>query len=177
VVVVGGGLAGLAAATELAARRFDVTLVERADQLGGKLTAWTVRALGDEFPVEHGFHGFFAQYYNLRQLLDAAGVRADLEPSPGYPVLFADRPPETFGRTTKHFPLNMLSVVRQSHSLRLGDFRHDGEALYALMKYDGERTFAKYDGVDFARFAAEGGINRPMVETVLEPFGKTTLNR
>src|SRR5262249_8008215 len=69
------------------------------------------------------------------------------------------------------------SVVRQSHSLRLGDFRHDGDALYALMKYDGERTFAKYDGVDFARFAAAGRINRPMVETVLEPFGKTTLNR
>src|SRR5438874_360364 len=110
VVVVGGGLAGLTAATELAARRFDVTLVERAAQLGGKLTAWTVSALGEQFPVEHGFHGFFAQYYNLRELLDAAGVRADLAPSPGYPVLFADRPAETFGRTTKVFPFNMLSV-------------------------------------------------------------------
>src|SRR5436190_455718 len=118
VVVVGGGLAGLAAATELAARRFDVTLVERAAQLGGKLTAWTVSALGEQFPVEHGFHGFFAQYYNLRELLDAAGVRDDLAPSPGYPVLFADRPPETFGRTTRLFPFNMLSVVRQSHALR-----------------------------------------------------------
>src|SRR5262245_56358934 len=47
VVVIGGGLAGLAAATELAARHFDVTLVERAAQLGGKLTAWPVRALGE----------------------------------------------------------------------------------------------------------------------------------
>lgn len=177
VVIVGGGLAGLAAATELAARRFDVTLVERAAQLGGKLTAWPVRALGEEFPVEHGFHGFFAQYYNLRQLLDAAGVRDDLAASPGYPVLFADRPPETFGKTTRIFPFNMLSVVRQSHALKLRDFRHDGDALYALMKFDGERTFDKYDGVDFARFAADGRINRPMVETVLAPFGKTTLNR
>jgi len=177
VVVVGGGLAGLTAATELAARRFDVTLVERAAQLGGKLTAWTVRALGEEFPVEHGFHGFFAQYYNLRGLLDAAGVRGDLRPSPGYPVLFADRPPETFGRTTRLFPFNMLSVVRQSHALKLGDFRHDGDGLTELMRFDGEKTFARFDGVDFARFALDGRINRPMVETVLEPFGKTTLNR
>ena len=45
------------------------------------------------------------------------------------------------------------------------------------MKFDGERTFDRYDGVDFARFALDGRINRPMVETVLEPFGKTTLNR
>jgi carotenoid phi-ring synthase / carotenoid chi-ring synthase len=177
VVVIGGGVAGLCAATELAARHFDVTLVERAAQLGGKLTAWSVRALGEEFPVEHGFHGFFAQYYNLRALLDGAGIAADLAPSPGYPVLFGDRPPETFGKTTKLFPFNMLSVVRQSHSLRMRDFARDGDGLYALMKYDGERTFARWDGVDFARFAVDGRINRPMVETVLAPFGKTTLNR
>jgi len=177
VVVVGGGLAGLTAATELAARHFDVTLVERAAQLGGKLTAWTVRALGEEFPVEHGFHGFFAQYYNLRALLDAAGVRGDLAPSPGYPVLFADRPPETFGRTTRLFPFNMLSVVRQSHALHLADFRHDGDGLTELMRWEGERTFERWDGIDFRRFAIDGRINRPMVETVLEPFGKTTLNR
>jgi len=136
-----------------------------------------VRALGEEFPVEHGFHGFFAQYYNLRALLDAAGARADLRPSPGYPVLFADRPPETFGKTTRLFPFNMLSVVRQSHALHLADFRHDGDGLTELMRYEGERTFERFDGVDFARFAIDGRINRPMVETVLEPFGKTTLNR
>jgi isorenieratene synthase len=176
VVVIGGGLAGLAAATELAARHFDVTLLERAPQLGGKLTAWTESALGEQFPVEHGFHGFFAQYYNLRQLCDAAGVR-DLLPASSYPVLFADRPLETFGRTTHLFPFNMLSVVQKSHALKLADFTHDGHGLYDLMKFDGERTFARYDHVDFARFAVEGRINRPMVDTVLAPFGKTTLNR
>src|SRR6185369_15130912 len=160
VVVVGGGLAGLTAATELQARHFDVTLVERAAQLGGKLTAWTVRALGEEFPVEHGFHGFFAQYYNLRALLDAAGVEDDLAPSPGYPVLFADRPPETFGRTTRLFPFNMLSVVRQSRALKMRDFMRDSEGLHELMRYDGAHTFARYDGLDFARFAVEGQINR-----------------
>lgn len=175
VVVVGGGLAGLSAAIELSARRFDVTLVERAPQLGGKVTAWRERALGEEFPVEHGFHGFFAQYYNLRALLAAAGVEHDLRPSPGYPVLFADRPAETFGRTTKLFPFNMLSVVLQSKALHLADFRHDGAGLYDLMRYDGERTFARFDDLDFMRFART--INRPMVETVLQPFGKTTLNR
>jgi isorenieratene synthase len=177
VVVVGGGLSGLVSALELQRRGFRVTLVERAGDLGGKLGGWTVKALGEEFPVEHGFHGFFSQYYNLTELLDEVGATGDLEQSTGYPVLFGDRPAERFGLTTKIFPFNMLSVVRQSHSLKLGQFRHDGPALYDLMKFDGERTFDKFDGVDFARFARDGGINRPMVETVLEPFGKTTLNR
>jgi isorenieratene synthase len=177
VVVVGGGLSGLVAATELASRNFDVTLFERADDLGGKLGGWTVKALGEEFPVEHGFHGFFSQYYNLGELLGLAGATGDLVESPGYPVLFGDRPPEVFGRTTKIFPFNMLSVVNQSKTLKLGEFRQDGPALYDLMKYDGQRTFDRFDGTDFARFASEGRINRGMVETVLEPFGKTTLNR
>ncbi len=177
VVVVGGGLSGLVAAIELARRNFAVTLVERAGDLGGKLGGWTVKALGEEFPVEHGFHGFFSQYYNLTELLAEVRATSDLEESPGYPVLFGDRQPEVFGRTTKIFPFNMLSVVRQSHGLKLGEFRHDGPALYDLMKYDGERTFERFDGTDFASFARAGGINRPMVETVLEPFGKTTLNR
>jgi isorenieratene synthase len=177
VVVVGGGLSGLVAAIELQRRNFRVTLVERAGDLGGKLGGWTVKALGEEFPVEHGFHGFFSQYYNLTELLSEVGATSDLVDSPGYPVAFGDRPLERFGLTTKLFPFNMLSVVRQSRSLRFDDFRHDGPALYDLMKYDGERTFDRFDGIDFARFAHEGRINRPMVETVLEPFGKTTLNR
>lgn len=177
VVVVGGGLAGIVAATELASRGFDVTLVERAARLGGKLTGWNVRALGEDWPVEHGFHGFFSQYYNLREVLAAAGVGADLAASSGYPVAFADRPPEVFGPTTHWFPFNLLSVVRKSPSVSLMDFRDDGDALQELMRFDGQRTFDRWDGVDFARFASEGRINRPMVETVLEPFGKATLNR
>jgi len=181
VVVVGGGLSGLVAAVELQRRNFRVTLVERAGDLGGKLGGWSVKALGEEFPVEHGFHGFFSQYYNLTELLDEVGATSELVQSPGYPVRFGDRAPpadeERFGLTTKIFPFNMLSVVRQSRSLKLGEFRHDGPALYDLMKFDGERTFQRFDDVDFARFARDGGIHRPMVETVLEPFGKTTLNR
>lgn len=177
VVVVGGGLAGLAAAVELAGRRFDVTLVERAEHLGGKVGGWTIRALGEAFPVEHGFHGFFSQYYNLDELLAAAGAQANLVESPDYRVLFSDRPPEVHLPGSTLFPLNLAAVVRRSPTLRFKDFRHDGPALYELMKYHPERTFARLDGASFAEFARDGGINAGMRDVVLEPFGKTTLNR
>ena len=177
VVVVGGGLAGIAAATELAGRGFSVTLVEQGPELGGKVGGWTIRALGEEFPVEHGFHGFFAQYYNLAELLAQSGADADLVESSGYPVLYADRMAERFGRTSAVFPLNLLDVIRQSANLHLTDFRNDGRGLVELMRYDGERTYARFDDVDFATFCREQRINSAMVETVLAPFGKTTLNR
>ncbi len=41
VLIVGGGLAGLAAATELAPRGFQVTLVEARDRLGGRASSFT----------------------------------------------------------------------------------------------------------------------------------------
>ena len=177
VVIVGGGLAGLVTGIELAERHFAVTLVESAGHLGGKVGGWQVKALGETFHVEHGFHGFFAQYYNLREVLDAAGAYGELIESPGYPVLFHDRPTETFGRTSTVFPLNLLSVVRTSKTLKFNDFRHDGPALYDLMKYDGEKTFAKFDSTDFLSFAKNGRIHQEMVDTILDPFGQTTLNR
>jgi len=177
VVVVGGGLAGITAALDLAGRGFAVTLVERAPHLGGKLAGWPVEALGERFPLEHGFHGFFSQYYTLHSVLAAAGADADLVPVAGYPVLIAGRPPERFGTTTALFPLNLLAVVARSSGLRLADFASDGPGTLELMRYHPGRTFARWDAVDFATFCREQGVNRPMVETVLAPFGKTTLNR
>lgn len=176
VVVVGGGLAGLAAGIQLARRGFTVTLLERGPELGGKLTGWNVEALGETFPVEHGFHGFFGQYYNLDALLEEAGCTRDLAPSPGYPLLFADRAEERFGQTTKLFPFNLISVVNQSRAIHWSDFRHERDGLTALLRYDPAKA-AALDGVSFAAFMRAKGINRPMVETVLAPFAKATLNR
>ncbi|MGB7512376.1 MAG: FAD-dependent oxidoreductase, partial [Pelodictyon phaeoclathratiforme] len=86
VVVIGGGLAGITASLELARKGFAVTLVESSASLGGKLTGWDLEALGERFPVEHGFHGFFDQYYNLNELFASAGIKPDVFlASPGYP--------------------------------------------------------------------------------------------
>ncbi|MEO1068544.1 MAG: FAD-dependent oxidoreductase, partial [Cyanobacteria bacterium J06638_6] len=45
-VVIGGGLAGLAAAYELSQRGVAVTLLERSPQLGGKIASWPIQ-VGD----------------------------------------------------------------------------------------------------------------------------------
>ncbi|EFL29651.1 dehydrogenase [Streptomyces viridochromogenes DSM 40736] len=68
--VVGGGIAGLTAATALAERGVRVTLYEREPQLGGRLAGWPTRlADGSTVTMSRGFHAFFRQYYNLRALL------------------------------------------------------------------------------------------------------------
>ena len=70
VVVVGAGIAGLAAATGLAERGVAVDVVEREPYLGGRVGGWT-ETLPNGMPVamNRGFHAFFRQYYNLRNLI------------------------------------------------------------------------------------------------------------
>src|SRR4051812_4971865 len=78
VVVVGGGIAGLAASTALAERGVSVQLLEQSPRLGGRVAAWP---LDDGRTMSRGFHAFFPQYYNPRAPVSP--------PSPGSTTPFA----------------------------------------------------------------------------------------
>ena len=179
-VVVGGGLGGISAAMELAKRNFEVTLVEASADLGGKLTGWDVEALGQTFPVEHGFHGYFNQYYNLNEMFAESEVGDVFMPAPGYPVLFREQPLEVFGKTPKLFPFNLFSVLQQSESLDVLPILKDFKQMLPVLdmfRYEYERTFERYDGIDFMTFCREQDIYEPFFRTVLHPFSDATMNR
>ena len=55
-VVVGAGIAGLAAATGLAERGISVDVIEREEYLGGRVGAWTEQYRGVEVGMNRGFH-------------------------------------------------------------------------------------------------------------------------
>ena len=92
VAVIGGGIAGLAAATALAERGIAVTVLERDPQLGGRLSGWdTVLTDGSTVTMSRGFHAFFRQYYNLRALLRRADPGlSGFVPLPDYPLVHAN---------------------------------------------------------------------------------------
>ena len=71
VLIVGGGLAGLATATELVDAGVRVTVLEKRPVLGGKVSSWR-DADGD--PVESGLHVFFGSYTHLLALLRRVGA-------------------------------------------------------------------------------------------------------
>ena len=74
VAIVGGGVAGLVAARELA-KRVDITLFEASDHLGGDAYTLEVERSGRRHPVETGFVVYTERTYpNFTRLLAELGV-------------------------------------------------------------------------------------------------------
>lgn len=80
VIVVGAGVAGLAATHRLMQRGFDVMLLDANDFLGGKLGA--CRDGGRPDWHEHAFHQYTNWYHNFWSLMDEIGIRNRFKPMP-----------------------------------------------------------------------------------------------
>ena len=147
VAVLGGGLAGIAAAVTLAERGAAVTLLEANDGLGGRLAAWPVTVAGERFEMDRGFHAFFRHYYNLRALLRRVDPALDgLVPLTDYPIL-TPAGPLSFADLPANALLTLLPLMRQV-GLGLTDLRRVriGHAL-AMLSWHPERTPARWDAL------------------------------
>ncbi|WP_197288454.1 FAD-dependent oxidoreductase [Nocardia sp. NRRL S-836] len=155
VAVVGGGIAGLAAATLLAERGARVVVCEREKYLGGRVGGWSTRlADGSEATMTRGFHAFFRQYYNLRALLkraDPAG-RA-LTPLPDYPLQHASGHRDSFAGLPTAVPWNALSFLRSSPTFRWRDLPDvNARAALSLLDVSVPRVYEELDGIDAATY-------------------------
>ena len=70
IVIVGGGWAGIAAAIHLVNNNVPVTLIETAEQLGGRARM----VMFDDLPVDNGQHIALGAYRNMLELLKILGI-------------------------------------------------------------------------------------------------------
>lgn len=148
--VVGGGIAGVAAATVLAERGARVTLYEREAELGGRLTGWPERlADGSEVTMSRGFHAFFRQYYNLRGLLRRIdGGLGMLTPLPDYPLRHRDGLQDGFRGLPRTPPWNALAFVTGSDAFTWPDLpRMRPRAALPLLDVRVPQVYEALDGI------------------------------
>lgn len=162
VAVVGGGLAGIAAASTLGERGFDVVLFEAEDYLGGKIGSWKKTLPdGSETWIGHGYHAFFAHYYNLNRYLDRLGLRASFRSVGDYMILERDGNRLSFDGIATTPILNLLSLARRGvFSFREVVFGPARDLMGIFLEYDATSTFERLDHVSFARFADDAALPR-----------------
>src|SRR6516162_2398453 len=89
VLIIGGGLAGLAAASALAARGFRVTLLESRGRLGGRASSFADSATGQL--VDTCQHVSMGCCTNLAHFCKTLGIAHFLRPQPCLYFMTADR--------------------------------------------------------------------------------------
>lgn len=173
VAVVGGGIAGVTAAIALAERGIGVHLLEREDDLGGRLRGW---AQGDvPGTMTRGFHAFFRQYYNLRSLLrridPALGM---LRPLSDYPLEHRSGDRDSFAGLPTTPPWNMLAFVLRSPTFRLKDLpRMDVRAAMGLFDVSVPRSYEELDGLDAVTYLDRIGFPAAARDLAFEVFSRS----
>jgi squalene-associated FAD-dependent desaturase len=109
IVVVGGGLAGLATTVWLAELGYAVTLVESNGSLGGRTIGLTS---GHGDAIENGQHVLAGSYDCVFRYLDSVGTRHLLEFPDEFGVRYPDGHAETFGLALRNARRMLLGQVR-----------------------------------------------------------------
>ena len=145
VAVIGGGVAGLAAATALAEAGQRVLVLEARGQLGGRATAFADRESGEL--VDNGQHVLFGCYHETFALLRRIGAEGNVRVQPALEVPYLD----VSGRRSVlkcppwPSPLHLLGGVLRwdalSWSERLSVLRVAGPLLAARREFRLKRSF------------------------------------
>jgi len=181
VVVVGAGLAGLACAYELSQRGFTVTLLERSPQLGGKIASWPIQFADETFMMEHGFHGFFPQYYNLNSLVKELGITENFQSLNSYSVVYrkGKYQPEVFRPSHSAFPWNIVDLAfaspnRLRWGINLTKWEH-WQVFQAITGFQREKNFQRLDHLSVAEWV-QHEFPRGLYDLYFLPFAKSSLN-
>lgn len=170
--VVGGGLAGIAAAVALADRGADVTLLEARRDLGG--VAGSLRH-GD-LEADSGQHVFLRCYHRYRELLDRLGMTGNVELQDRFnvTVLAPGREPAPLVRGDLPAPLHLLGALCRYRLLGRFERLTALGAAAALRRVDPDDPAS--DGTTFGRWLAAHRQGPDAIRRLWDLIGVAALN-
>src|SRR5438876_8872876 len=134
VAIIGGGLAGLAAATALAPRGFQVTLLESRNRLGGRASSFTDAATGQL--IDACQHVSMGCCTNFAHFCKTVGIDRHLQTQPCLYFMTPDRRVSRFRAARLPAPFHLAGSFLRAHYLTLGEKLSIARALRRLSQTD-----------------------------------------
>lgn len=134
VAVIGGGLAGLAAAAGLADRGFRVTVLEARQRLGGRASSFADAASGQL--VDACQHASMGCCTNLAHFFRTVGVEHFLAPQPRLHFVTPDRLTSVFQADQWPAPFHLGRALLGAHYLTPVEKLRVGYGLLAMLRED-----------------------------------------
>ncbi|WP_199432330.1 hydroxysqualene dehydroxylase HpnE [Qaidamihabitans albus] len=171
-VVVGGGLAGLTAACDLADRGFRVTLLESRARLGGATFSFD----RDGLAVDNGQHVLLRCYSEYRGLLARLGAADGIELQDRFrvPVIAPDGTLTELTRTGGPAPLHLAAGLARYRALSRTDRMRVVLAATALRRLD--PADARLDERSFGDWLARHGQNDATLAALWNLIAVAALN-
>ena len=165
-VVVGGGIAGLAAATALAERGRRVLVLESRPSLGGRATAFTDPATGER--VDNGQHVLFGCYRETFRFLRRIGADAFVQVQDNLAIDVVDRAGRlsTLACPPLPAPLHLLAGVLRWNALAWRD-----KAALLAIRFDGGANETVRE------WLLRRGQTPRLIELLWEPLAVAALNQ
>jgi squalene-associated FAD-dependent desaturase len=172
VVVVGGGLAGIAAALDCARDGAEVTLLESRGRLGGAAYSF----VRDGIVADNGQHVFLRCCTAYRELLERIGASdlVELQPRLEIPVLAPGGRMAWLRRSGLPAPLHLAGSLMRYPFLSVAQRISLARAMNALREVDPNDPAA--DARSFGDWLSEHGQGEAAVEAIWDLIARPTLN-
>lgn len=158
VLIIGGGIAGLACAVGLCESGLRVVLVEQSAELGGRARSWVDRETGDV--VDIGPHILLSEYRNMLRLLEMLGTREQIVWRDDRFITLFERPhavPIRMGRLPA--PLHFVRSVLATPTISISDANSNARTTWTAMRLT-EDDVQRLDEIAAGDFLRSQGVTK-----------------